>query len=228
MHLKKKYFWFKLQENYPIRRLIISFHVIIIIIYGIHFCKYYNQCGNHDDKLYCRSYHRDSKSDSIKAYSHHFGIVITQKIPHTETLIDPSHNELQSNYDRSKRFISWKKNSAIHSIVYVYWKKFYLLLFSNWPSISRINRGSPSMSSEIHIPIDENPITLYKTVIMRSIRIPFTKILKDDPPSSRRELRFENYWKPAERPLSILNAKLSNFIPRCLDSISSSANPWNR
>lgn len=38
----------------------------------------------------------------------------------------------------------------------------------------------------------------------------------------RKELRFENDWKPAERPLSILNAKLPNFIPRCLDSISSS------
>lgn len=55
------------------------------------------------DRIYIRSY---SKSDSIKAYSHHFVIVITQKIPHTETLIDPSRNELQSNYDHSKKFIS--------------------------------------------------------------------------------------------------------------------------
>lgn len=59
---------------------------------------------------------------------------------------------------------------------------------------------------------------------MRSIRNTLYENVrrKRSPVRWRKELRFENDWKPAERPLSILNAKLPNFIPRCLDSISSS------
>lgn len=59
---------------------------------------------------------------------------------------------------------------------------------------------------------------------MRSIRNTLYENVrrKRSPIRWRKELRFENDWKPAERPLSILNAKLPNFIPRCLDSISSS------
>lgn len=114
----------------------------------------------------------------------------------------------------------WKKEEIKRNFIYFSFRighRFHGL-------IADLHRCLPrSISRSMKILLRYN-----KTVIMRSIRIPFTKILKDDPPSSRRELRFENYWKPAERPLSILNAKLSNFIPRCLDSISSSANPWNR